>query len=160
MDKSHVISALFRKYCHLMGQAKRHPARAAEYHADMAHVEAAIRLFRDDADLTSLTPIRPRNDTRWCKRGYGVRTAVEILKRADRPLSTREIAEEVMRREGLSPDNIEARRDVCSSLHMSMVSSGLTESRCGGRYAAFWIRSRILSLGLWALCPSHSLTGY
>jgi hypothetical protein len=121
MDKSHVISALFRKYSHLMGQAKRFPERAAEYHADMVHVEATIRLFRADADLDSLSPIRPRNATRWRKRGYGVRTTIEILKRTDQPLSTREIAEEVMRREGLSPDDIEARRDVCSSLHMSIL---------------------------------------
>lgn len=121
MDKSHVISALFRKYCHLMGQANRFPDRAAEYHADMVHVEATIRLFRANADLDSLAPIRPRNDTRWCGRGYGVRTTIQILKQADRPLSTREIAEEVMRREGLSPDDIEARRDVCSSLHMSIL---------------------------------------
>jgi hypothetical protein len=121
MDKSHVISALFRKYCHLMGQAKRHPNKADKYHADMVHVEATIRLFRADADLTSLMPIRPRNDTRWCKRGYGVRTTIEILKTADRPLSTREIAEEVMRRLGLSPDDVAARNDVCSSLHMSIL---------------------------------------
>ncbi|MGC1469603.1 MAG: HTH domain-containing protein [Sphingorhabdus sp.] len=121
MDKSHVISALFRKYCHLMGQAKRHPDRADEYQADMMHVEATIRLFRADADLDSLKPIKPRKDTRWSKRGYGVRTTIEILKQADRPLSTREIAEEVMRREGLSPDDKESRADVCSSLHMSIL---------------------------------------
>jgi HB1, ASXL, restriction endonuclease HTH domain len=121
MDKSHVISALFRKYCHLMGQAKRHPDCAAEYQADMAHVEAVIRMFRPDADLSRLKPIRARNDTRWRKRGYGVRTTIEILRQAGRPLSTREIAEEVMRHEGLSPDDVEARRDVCSSLHMSIL---------------------------------------
>jgi hypothetical protein len=121
MDKSHVISALFRKYCHLMGQANRHPDRADEYQADMAHVEAVIRLFRPDADLGHLKPIRARNDTRWRKRGYGVRTTIEILRQAGRPLSTREIAEEVMRREGLPLDDVEARRDVCSSLHMSIL---------------------------------------
>jgi hypothetical protein len=121
MDKSHVISALFRKYCHLMGQAKRHPDRADEYQADMAHVEAVIRLFRPDADLSHLKPIKARNDTRWHKRGFGVRTTIEILKQADKPLTTREIAEEVMRREGLPFDDGEARRDVCSSLHMSIL---------------------------------------
>jgi hypothetical protein len=63
MDKSHVISALFHKYCHLMGQADRHPDKADKYHDDMVHVETTIRLFRADADLTSLTAIRPRSDT-------------------------------------------------------------------------------------------------
>ena len=57
MDKSHVLAALFRKYCHLMGELKRHPDRAVEIRQNMVHLEATIRLFRPDADLSKLRPI-------------------------------------------------------------------------------------------------------
>lgn len=121
MDKSHVMAALFRKYCHLMGELKRHPDRADEIRQNMVHLEAVIRLFRPDADLSRLRPIRARKDTRWHKVGFGIRNVLDILKQADRPLSTREIVLEVMRRASLPTDDKEAVHSVCASIHMSIL---------------------------------------
>ena len=121
MDKSHVLAALFRKYCHLMGELKRYPDRADEIRQSMVHMEAVIRLFRPDADLSKLRPIRARKDTRWQKVGFGIRNVLDILKQADRPLSTREIVLEVMKRAGLPTDDKKAVAAVCCSIHMSIL---------------------------------------
>lgn len=121
MDKSHVMAALFRKYCHLMGELKRYPDRADEIMQSMVHLEAVIRLFRPDADLSKLRPIGARKDTRWHKVGFGIRNVLDILKQADRPLSTREIVMEVMRRANLPTDDKEAVHSVCASIHMSIL---------------------------------------
>ena len=121
MDKSHVLAALFRKYCHLMGELKRHPDRAVEIRQPMVHLEATIRLFRPDADLSKLRPIRARKDTRWHKVGFGIRNVPDIRKQADRPLTTRDIVLEVMKHAGLPTDDKKAVAAVCSSIHMSIL---------------------------------------
>jgi hypothetical protein len=115
------MSALFRKYCHLMGELKRYPDRTDEIRQSMAHLEAVIRLFRPDADLSKLRPIKPRKDTRWHKVGFGIRNVLDILKQADRPLSTREIVLEVMQRAGLPTDDKKSVAAVCCSIHMSIL---------------------------------------
>lgn len=115
------MAALFRKYCHLMGELKRYPDRGDEIRQSMVHLEAVIRLFQPDADLSRLRPIRARKDTRWHKVGFGIRNVLDILKQTDRPLSTREIVMEVMRRANLPTDDKEAVHSVCASIHMSIL---------------------------------------
>jgi hypothetical protein len=48
MADPHVITALNRKYAELKGHLDRHSNEAKKLRKSMAHVEATIRLFRDD----------------------------------------------------------------------------------------------------------------
>jgi hypothetical protein len=121
MDKSHIMSALFRKYCHLMGELKRYPERSERVGRDMAHVEAAIRMFRPDADLTSLRPIKPNKGARWATRGFGIRNAIDILQSSPEPMTTRQIAHVIMERAGMSIDDKKLAAEVRSSIHMAMM---------------------------------------
>lgn len=122
MDKSHVMAALFRKYCHLMGERIRYPERVDAITQDLEHVEAVIRMFRPDADLTKLRPIKPNKGCRWKVRGFAIRTAIDILKTSPEPLTTRQLAEMVMERAGMAKDSYKQIHDSQISLHMALLA--------------------------------------
>ena len=120
MDKSHIMSALFRKYCHLWGEIERYPDRSERLTQDMAHVEAVIHMFRPNADLSKLRPIKPNKGTRWASRGFGIRNAIQILESSPEPMTTRQIAYIIMERAGMSKDDEQLANEVRSSIHMAL----------------------------------------
>lgn len=86
----YVVSALRRKYAELKG---REDAEA------MAHVGATLRLFSPAEDLAAIPAVRPykAERERWS------RTALSILRTAEKPLRARELARLVMVAHGVDP---------------------------------------------------------
>lgn len=103
MARPQVVNTLERKYARLSGcQVRlRRPSRSIA--ADLAHIEAVIRLFDPAWDKAAVKPIAPRFPSRWQSKGEGVRAAVEAIKQADRPLSATEIAHAAYRVCGREP---------------------------------------------------------
>jgi hypothetical protein len=100
MARQNIISTLERKYAQLLGlQAKLSRASVSQ---DIAHVEAVIRMFNPEWTGVGIKPREVRKRSRWGRRGTGIRAAMAVLREADRPLSARDIAIEVMRRRGRS----------------------------------------------------------
>lgn len=87
----------------------------------MTHVEAVIRMFRPDVDLSKLRPIKPNKGTRWASRGFGIRNAIQILESSPEPMTTRQIAYIIMERAGMSKDDEELANEVRSSIHMALM---------------------------------------
>jgi hypothetical protein len=119
MADPHVITALNRKYAELKGHLDRHSNEAKKLRKSMAHVEATIRLFRDDYDVSGIAPIIPNKAIRWRSRGYGIRLATQAMRDADKPLTTHELALLTMERAGIAYD-LETARDVACSLRQSL----------------------------------------
>ena len=119
MAEKHVITALNRKYAELKGQADRHSNEARKLRKSMAHVEATIRLFREDYDVSAIAPVMPNKAIRWRSNGYGIRLAIQALKEADKPLTTHEVAVLVIERAGI-PYDLQTARDVGCSLRQSL----------------------------------------
>jgi hypothetical protein len=120
MARPHVVTALERKYAHLLGCQKRLRYPSLSLTADLAHIEAVMRLFDPSWDKAGVRPIIPYTPSRWRKKGLGMRTTIEILKRADTPLTTREIATQVLERLSLpKPDRWEF-NSLCASFHTSL----------------------------------------
>lgn len=119
MAETHVISALNRKYGELKGHLDRHSNDARKLRKSMAHVEATIRLFRDDYDVSAIAPIIPNKSVRWRSKGYGIRVATQVMRDANKPLTTHEIAVATMERAGIAYD-LETARDVACSLRQSL----------------------------------------
>lgn len=119
MAEPHVITALNRKYGELKGHLDRHSNEARKLRKSMAHVEATIRLFRDDYDVSAIAPIIPNKAIRWRSKGYGIRIATEAMRAAGKPLTTHELALLTMERAGLIYD-IQTARDVACSLRQSL----------------------------------------
>ncbi|WP_411291614.1 hypothetical protein [Sphingorhabdus sp.] len=119
MAEKIVILALNRKYAELKGHLVRHNAEATKLRKSMAHVEATIRLFRDDYDVSAIAPIVPNKAVRWRSKGYGIRLAIDALREAGKPMTTQELAVLTMERAGI-PYDLQTARDVAASLRQSL----------------------------------------
>lgn len=119
MADPHVITALNRKYAELKGHLDRHSNEAKKLRKSMAHVEATIRLFRDDYDVAGIAPVAPNKAIRWRSRGYGIRLATQVMRGAGKPLTTHEIAVATMERAGIAYD-LQTAKDVAASLRQSL----------------------------------------
>ena len=119
MAEKHVLTALNRKYAELKGQADRHSSEARKLRKSMAHVEATIRLFRADYDVSDIAPVIPNKAIRWRSKGYGIRLAIQAMQEAGKPLTTQELAVATMERAGIAYD-LDTARDVAASLRQSL----------------------------------------
>ena len=101
MAELHVVSALRDKRAEISGVIEDMERRIAQHRADLVHVDAVLRLYVPDLEPESIAPkaVRKRND--WFRAGELSRMVLDILRIAPAPLSTRDIAGQVMERRGL-----------------------------------------------------------
>jgi hypothetical protein len=93
MAELHSVSALKDKYARLIGEAQSHEREAARLRDLAGNVAAALKEFAPDWTEIVTAPIQPRKRSRWGRRGGGARIYLEILRRADGPLTSLEIAQ-------------------------------------------------------------------
>src|SRR5579863_6626167 len=91
MADLHVVSALRDKYAHLKGEARKLESDLATIREAMEHIKAAIRLFNIEVD-DDAPPIRPKQPSRWKRRNGAERYALDVLRQATEPMTSREIA--------------------------------------------------------------------
>jgi len=101
MAEPHVISALVRKRAELAGDIERTQTQIRQMVKDLENLDATILMFDPSYELEAIRPkaFRPPED--WSKRGEMTRIVLEILRMAAEPLTTRDIALELIRRRGL-----------------------------------------------------------
>lgn len=92
MTDTHILSGLVRKYARLIGEAERHEREAARFRKLAGHIETSIGIFAEGFDVSDIKPVCPKHN-RWRGRGAGIRIYLEILRKAERPLTSLEIAE-------------------------------------------------------------------
>ncbi len=100
MAESHVVSGLVAKRSELTGLVNHYQAEIRRIAADLAHVDAAIKLFDPDYDLRTVKPTAVRVLNPWFEHGDVGRWALDALRLASVPLSTREIAENLIEKSG------------------------------------------------------------
>jgi hypothetical protein len=102
-----LLSGLKRRYAETLGLAPTDPTLTE----DLAHLAAVIRMFEPFADLTAIRAIRPYKPQRrrWS------RTAMTILRKANAPMTSRELARRVMWASKIEPD-----RDTLVSIDCSL----------------------------------------
>ncbi len=99
-NRSHVVTALRRKYAELKGELKYAAALdTGPLVLAINQVGCVLRMFSPDEDLTAIAPVRPyAHDRRaWA------RTALDILRTANRPMTARELARRVLAATGAAP---------------------------------------------------------
>jgi len=107
----HVATALIAKRRELAGiiENLQHQMKIAI--TDLDHVDASLRLFVPDIDLSEYGP-RPVPPPHAAFKGETTRVLLETLRKAGRPMNTRDLAEIVMRERGLPWDDLKARRTI------------------------------------------------
>jgi hypothetical protein len=104
-----VVSGLIRRRRELALEADTVRARHEALLADVAALDRSILIFRPEADLEAIPALAFTRKTDWAKRGEVTRAILAILRNADGPLSTAQIAEQAQIARSLPVDAVNLR---------------------------------------------------
>ncbi len=107
----HVATALIAKRRELAGQIEDLQRQLKIAVTSLDHVEASLRLFVPDIDLTEHGP-RPVPPPHAAFKGEVTRILLETLRKAGRAMNTRDLTEVLMRERGIPWDDLKARRTI------------------------------------------------
>ena len=129
------LSALEQLHAELAGKLKENEGERARLAESMRHVEAVLKLLQPGYSVTSIS-IRRRKTNPWFKRGSVLRHVFEVLRKAEGPLTPREITERMVAAAGIAnPDPAEVYK-LAKSVSAALLNhrgSSLVESREGGQ---------------------------
>lgn len=109
MENEHTIAGLIRKRAELAGRIEHCQAELRQLVIDLQHIDAAIRLFKPDADLAALEP-KPWPPVHQAFRGEISRIVLDALRTAKAPMITMDFTELVMRERSLDCEDAKLRR--------------------------------------------------
>jgi DNA repair exonuclease SbcCD ATPase subunit len=97
MAEPHVINALRDKRSELAGMVNQLERQLAQHRGSLTHVDATMRLFDPDSRPQEIHARQQRARSAWFRPGECLRLIYDELRDAVRPLTTRELAEQIMR---------------------------------------------------------------
>jgi hypothetical protein len=101
MTDSHVISALRLKRAEISGHIHDLEKRIARQRANLANLDATIKLFSPGANPDAIPPKRAYRRTRYFAHNEFSRLTQDALRTASGPLTSAEIATAVMQAKGM-----------------------------------------------------------
>jgi hypothetical protein len=105
MRYTYAISALRHKRARLAGEIEAAERAIAKQRAELATLDATLRLFHPDADPSHITSVRPVWRGIYFRHGERPRLCLEALRDAGGPLSAPRIGEYLMRAKGMDVNN-------------------------------------------------------
>lgn len=97
MGEPHVISALSNKRAELAGIVSQLERQLAQQHANLAHLDATMRLFDPDIRPNKIRPKQQRARSIWFRPGECLRLIYDALREAAQPMTTRQLADRIIR---------------------------------------------------------------
>ena len=97
MGEPHVISSLSNKRAELAGIVSQLERQLGQQQANLAHLDATMRLFDPDIRPNTIRPKQQRARGAWFRPGECRRLIYDELRDAVQPMTTRELAERIMR---------------------------------------------------------------
>jgi hypothetical protein len=96
MAEPHVISALSNKRAELAGIVSQLQRQLAQQQANLAHLDATMRLFDPDSRPNQIRPKQPRARSTWFRPGECLRLIYDELREAAQPMTTRQLADRII----------------------------------------------------------------
>lgn len=98
----YMVEGLVKKRAAIAGEMKATQDKLASLAADLETLDNALRVVAPDLDLAPIAPklFRPPSD--WSKRGEMSRHILAVLRASQRPLTSREIASQMIVQKGLA----------------------------------------------------------
>ena len=105
MAEPHVITALVRKRAQLAGDIELAHEALRKMVGDLETLDSALLMFDPDYKVESIKPkaFRPPKD--WSNRGQMTRICLSILRQASEPLTSRDIAVQLLIERALDRDD-------------------------------------------------------
>ena len=97
MAEPHVIGALRNKRAELAGTLRQLEQQLAGHRANLAHLDATMRLFDPNIRPKDIRPTQQRKHNAWFRQGECPRLIYDELRETAQPVTTRELAERIMR---------------------------------------------------------------
>ena len=97
MGQLHVIGALSTKRSELAGIVGQLEQQLTQQRTNLAHLDATMRLFDPDIQPKQIRPMQQRARSVWFRPGECLRLIYDQLRDANQPITTRELAERIMR---------------------------------------------------------------
>ena len=131
----HVISGLVRRRRELTGDLFELVSKADAIASDVDALDRTLRLFAPDIELEAIPALRHRPRPDWARQGVTIRIVRELLRAAERPLSTEAITAEVLARRGIEGEvtRLHLKR-VRKCLDRQLARGSLTRSRLDGLF--------------------------
>jgi len=101
MAELHAIGALRNKRAELTGTLRHLEQQLVQQRANLAHVDATMRLFDPDIWPNDIRPKQPRARDAWFRQGECLRLIYDELREATQPVATCQLAERIMRAKGI-----------------------------------------------------------
>ena len=105
MTNSHIISALRLRRAEISGHIHDLEKRIARQQANIANLDATIKLFSPGINPDAIPPKRVYRRTRYFAHNEMSRLTQDALRTASGPLTSPEIAAAVMQAKGMPPDD-------------------------------------------------------
>jgi hypothetical protein len=103
MAESHVVSGLIAKRADMAGMIGHHKKEMERLMGALGHLDATIKLFAPEFDLRTVRAKEHRQRNRYFRSGECHRLVLEIFRDAPGPLSSRQIAEQIIERKQMEP---------------------------------------------------------
>jgi hypothetical protein len=102
MAESHVVSGLVAKRSELVGQIEKLQDEIAGIRALMDCIDGSIKLFDPDYDLRTIKGKRTNKTNGYLNHGEAQRFALDTLRAAGKPISSRDIVNEIIKRKNIT----------------------------------------------------------
>lgn len=101
MAESHVVSGLVAKRSELSGLLAQHQQAIQQLSASISNLDGTIKLFDPDYDLRTIKSKAPKQVNPWFPRGDVGRMLLDVLRKSNTPISTRQIGDELVAIQGI-----------------------------------------------------------
>lgn len=146
MADTHVISALVDKRARIDGEIKMRRYQITRLEMELAHIDAVIRMFQPSYDIAKIATKRTfGKNPAGTRKGDGIRMALTVLREAEGPLTSNEIAGRVLKKLG-KPESPEA-----ESMLAANIKGNFSRRRDGAvrldatEYPGRWTMGRLLT---------------
>jgi hypothetical protein len=119
-NNTFVISGLTAKRAEMSGELREAENRVARLRADLVSLDVTIRLFDPSITPTAIRPRLKRTAQQRFRTGELTRTTLSVLRKADRPLTVREIADLVATECHLDMSTVHAASIVLSNVRAAL----------------------------------------
>ena len=97
MAELHVVGALRNKRAELAGVVGQLEKQLIQQRMNLTHLDATMRLFDPQVRPSEIRPKQQRERSAWFRPGECLRLIYDQLRDAAQPMTTRELAERIMR---------------------------------------------------------------
>lgn len=124
----YMVTGLAKKRAELAGEITAIHERLRQLVADMESLDATLRIVAPDMEVEAIRPKAFRPPSDWSNRGQMSRLVLSILRQAREPLTSREIAAQMLLERAMDAEDVKMLR-----VMTKRVSTALRSQREAGR---------------------------